>query len=76
MARNLCSGEWIDEDGRLHYIGELPNEIVIEPLVSVMSFQVFPKGWECPGCGAVWAPGIRECEHCKPLTFIQVNVAG
>lgn len=40
------------------------------------TIQPYPKGWICPKCGAVWAPGVRECEHCKPLTFIQVNIAG
>lgn len=32
--------------------------------------EVYPKGWVCPKCGAVWAPGVRECEHCKPLVFV------
>ena len=37
------------------------------PLVSVMSFQILPKGWECPKCGAVWAPGVRHCTYCTPI---------
>lgn len=25
------------------------------------------KGWVCPKCGAVLAPGVKECPHCKGL---------
>jgi uncharacterized OB-fold protein len=25
------------------------------------------KGWICPKCGAVLAPGVTECPHCKGL---------
>ena len=24
-----------------------------------------PIGWQCPACGRVWAPGVRECEPCN-----------
>ena len=80
MARNLCSGEWIGEDGRLHYAGEPFERLydigIGEDHLDPSSYQPYPKGWVCPKCGAVWAPSVRECEHCKPLTFIQVNIAG
>ena len=23
------------------------------------------KGWECPKCGNVWAPGVQQCRKCK-----------
>ena len=66
MARNLCSGEWIGEDRLLHYVGEPAFDC----------FITNPEGWVCPKCGAVWAPSVRECEHCKPLTFVEVNIGG
>lgn len=24
------------------------------------------KGWECPRCGSVYAPFVRECSNCRP----------
>ena len=31
------------------------------------SYHVYPKGWVCPKCGAVWAPGVRQCAYCTPI---------
>lgn len=25
-----------------------------------------PRGWECPKCGAVYAPTVPECHRCAP----------
>lgn len=25
-----------------------------------------PRGWECPKCGAVYAPTVTECHRCAP----------
>ncbi len=30
------------------------------------SYHVPSCGWECPRCGAVMAPFVTECLHCKP----------
>lgn len=43
---------------------------------SPSTYRIYPRGWICPKCGAVWAPGVRECEHCKPFVFVEVNIAG
>ena len=34
------------------------------------------RGWECPKCGAVWAPGVRECEHCRPVLIQEITISG
>ena len=35
-----------------------------------------PMGWECPKCGAVMAPGMPSCYHCKPSEAVfPVNIA-
>jgi len=26
-----------------------------------------PNGWECPKCGRVWAPWVKECSDCNNL---------
>jgi len=62
MVEHWQVGNDMSEDGMLN-----PN---------LDSCEVYPKGWVCPKCGAVWAPGVRECEHCKPLMFVQVDIAG
>ena len=30
-------------------------------------------GWECPKCGAVMAPGMPSCYHCKPMVHGTAN---
>lgn len=25
----------------------------------------FDKGWICPKCGLIWAPGVKGCEKCN-----------
>lgn len=27
------------------------------------------RGWECPGCGACYAPFVTECRCCGPETW-------
>jgi len=22
------------------------------------------QGWQCPGCGRVWSPDVRQCDVC------------
>lgn len=26
--------------------------------------MLLPKGWQCPVCARVWAPGMPSCSHC------------
>lgn len=52
---------------------DMSEEGRLNPEVS--PYDIYPKGWVCPKCGAVWAPGVKECEHCKPLTFIEVHIS-
>ena len=33
-----------------------------------------PLGWECPKCGAIWAPGVEECKRCKPPETLAFQV--
>lgn len=30
-------------------------------------------GWECPKCGACWAPNQPSCMHCRPGTAVASN---
>lgn len=33
-------------------------------------------GWECPKCGACFAPAVEECKHCLPRTTINSPLEG
>ena len=52
-----------------------PNRPHRPPDVWLSSTPVM-RGWECPKCGAVWAPGVRECEHCRPVYIQEITVSG
>ncbi len=32
-----------------------------------------PKGWICPRCGSVWAPGMPGCGHCNSRGYPAAN---
>jgi len=61
MARNLCCGEWIGEDGRLHYMGE--------PLQGFYEYEVYrlgkpgqpSRGGKPPSGGSVLPAASRRC---------------
>lgn len=31
------------------------------------------KGWECPKCGKVYAPWVRECNKCPEIKIMPGN---
>jgi len=30
-------------------------------------------GWQCPGCGACYAPTLMQCQYCKPRPAVDLQ---
>lgn len=59
--------------GQHHYCDAHTVKFVPEDSVKII---IRNYGWECPACGVVYAPHIRQCDNHSPKSYTANGIEG